>query len=48
MIFEDEASWKTKLRSLNCKKDTLYDVWPTFEIFKKDATLPWKPHNMTE
>jgi len=41
MIFEDEDSWKTKLKSLNCNQDTLYDVWPAFEIFKKDATLPW-------
>jgi hypothetical protein len=41
MIFEDEESWKAKLTVLNCKQDTLYDIWPIFEIFKKDGTLPW-------
>ena len=41
MIFEDEASWRDKLKSLNCKQDTLYDIWSIFETFKKDGTLPW-------
>jgi hypothetical protein len=41
MIFKKKDEWVAFLKQKQINPESVYKIWPIFEQYKKDATLPW-------